>query len=180
VKRFLLASAAVGTILLAAPAWAAEAAPELPRLDPRTISLEGFGTARAGMSVADAGKALGVKLQETAAAKPDEPAACHTADGVELPGVTFVIENGKVVRIDVYGAGYQTAKGVRIGMKEGEVKARYPGIQVTPHKYDSAGHYLTVASKDRKFGIVFETDGALVTSMRSGGLPFVARPDACP
>jgi hypothetical protein len=179
-NRFLIASAAAGTVLLAAPAWAAELAAEPPRLDPRTISLEGFGTARAGMSVGEAGKALGVKLQEAAAEKPDDPTACHTADGVDLPGVTFIIVGGKVARIDVYGAGYQTAKGVRIGMKEGEVKARYPGIQVTPHKYDASGHYLTVASKDRKFGLVFETDGALVTSMRSGGLPFVARPDACP
>jgi hypothetical protein len=82
--------------------------------------------------------------------------------------------------VDVYGVGYATAKGVRIGMTEADVRARYPAVQVLPPRYDATGHSLTLATTDGRHAIVFETDGRAVTTIRSGALPFVSRPDACP
>ena len=42
-----------------------------------------------------------------------------------------------------------------------------------------AGHYLTVRTRDKKFAIVFETDGARVTEIRAGGVPSVEYVEGC-
>lgn len=173
----MLHSLLVACFLLAADRAVTPGEP--PKLDPRQLAAEGFGPVKMGMTVAEAGKALRLKLLEAAPARAGGP-ACHTADAADLPGVSFVIESGKIVRIDVYGVSYQTAKGVRSGMKEAEAKARYPGIQVTPHKYDTTGHYLTQATPDQKLALVFETDGTQVTSMHAGVFAAATRSDPCP
>ncbi len=180
-----LIAALTATPGLAAGSLGPEPAQTTPRraapakVDPRPVSPDGFGPVRPGMTVAAAEKALGVKLQQAApaAASGDR---CHTADTPAIPGATFVVRNDRIERIEFYGTAYRTAGGVRVGLKALEVKAHHPGVRATPHRYDAAGQYLTVASEDGKTALVFETDGAVVTSFRCGSVPAVTLPDACP
>lgn len=149
------------------------------KADPRTVSPEGFGPVHPGMTVAAVEKALGVKLRQAAPATAGaEP--CRTADTPDIPGATFVVRGDKVERIEFYGAAYRTSAGLRVGARSAEVKAHHFGARPSPHRYDAAGQYLTVLSGDGKAALVFETDGAVVTSFRWGSLPAVAMPDSCP
>jgi len=143
--------------------------------DPRRLTPAGFGPLKAGATVAEAARALRAKLQE-----PPGAPACHTLESADLPGVTLVVEDGKVVRVDAYAPSYRTDKDLRVGMKEAEAKARYPGLRIAPHRYDPTGHYLIVASADRTSALVLETDGGRVTAIRTGGVSAVERPDPCP
>jgi hypothetical protein len=79
-----------------------------------------------------------------------------------------MVERRKIVRVDVNSSAYRTTSGVRIGMTEQDVKRHYPDIKTEVHHYDPSGHYLTILSNDQRLGIVFETDGKVVTSLRGG------------
>ncbi len=123
------------------------------------LSFKGFGPVRVGMTVREAEKALKMKLQEDAAAE-SEPEGCHHASNdAALPGVSFMVEGGKIVRIEINAGDYRSAGGVRIGMTEQDVKKRHPNIKSQEHHYDPSGHYLSLQSEDHRYGIVFETDG---------------------
>lgn len=149
------------------------------KADPRAVSPERFGPIHPGMTVAAVEKALGAKLRQAPPATPGGD-ACHTADTPAVPGATFVVRGDRIERIEFYGAAYRTSTGLRVGAKGAEVKAHHPGVRSSPHKYDATGQYLTVASADGKTALVFETDGAQVTSFRCGSLPAVTMADSCP
>ena len=143
---------------------AALAAPLVRKPARWTLSFEGFGPVRVGMTVAEAGKALKVKLVEH---EPPEP--CHYAwsEG-ELPGIAFMVLDGRVVRVDVTKDVYRAESGARVGATEEEVRRLHPQVQVERHPYDDDGHYLVLASRDQRYGMIFETDGKVVTSFRAG------------
>ncbi|MBD2775668.1 hypothetical protein [Iningainema tapete] len=63
-----------------------------------------------------------------------------------------MVTNGRIARVDVRkNSLIATLKGARIGDTESKVKSLYPGqIKVTPHKYVSGGHYLTLVPKSNK------------------------------
>jgi hypothetical protein len=131
-----------------------------------TLSFKGLGPVKVGMTVQEAEKVLKMKLQEE---QVDEPGGCHHARSErELPGVGFLVIDGRVARVDVSKHTYRTASGARVGMTEKEIRRLYPQIKVEPHQYDPAGHYLILTSADQRYGIVFETDGHLVTDLRGG------------
>lgn len=133
------------------------------------------------MTVAEARAATGNALE--APPPSDEPNAC---DYVELvggpPGVSFMVESGHVVRVDVTSGPVQTADGARIGDTEQRVKKLYGDrVSVSPHKYTD-GHYLTVrpeSAADSAFRIIFETDGRVVTQYRAGIRPPVEYVEGC-
>ncbi len=143
---------------------AAVAAPWLRKPARWTLSFEGFGPVKIGMTVREAEKALGMKLVENEVSEP-----CHYAwrEG-ELPGVGFMVLDGKIVRIDVTKDAYRAESGARVGAAEEEIRRLHPQIQVERHPYDDDGHYLVLADRDRRYGMIFETNGKVVTSFRAG------------
>lgn len=143
------------------------------------LSFEGFGPVRVGMTVREAERASKVKLDEE---RTELGAAdvCHYASNqVVLPGVAFMLEKGKIVRIDVFFGAYRTAAGVRIGMTEQEVRTRHPGIEDGPHRDVPSGHHFTVVSEGGRHAIVFETDGRVVTKFRAGERGAAAYGEGC-
>ena len=108
---------------------------------------------------------------------------CHyTVPAGAPPGLRFMAESGRVVRVDVDSAGLATDRGARVGMAEAEIRRLYPeGLRTMPHKYDTAGHYLvfTPPGADSGFRIVFETDGQRVTTWRAGAEPAVEYVERC-
>lgn len=83
-------------------------------------------------------------------------------------GISFMVIDGKIARVDVENKFNGTSEGARVGYSEAKIKRLYAGkVRVTPHAYVE-GHYLTVIAPDGRHGFVFETDGRKVTQYRAG------------
>jgi hypothetical protein len=106
----------------------------------------------------------------------------HLARGPQ--GIAFMLTGNVIVRIDIDEASaLRTSAGAHIGSSEDEIKALYgAAVVVAPHKYEPAGHTLTVASRDPQQSLiryVFETDGRRVTRYRVGRMPEVDYVERC-
>lgn len=167
----------------APPAPAASPSSSVPAdpVDPArwVLRADGVGPVRVGMTVAEADQALSGGLDSTTGLE-----ACDYVRPKQGPeGVSLMVENGRIVRVDVVdSARVSTVAGVLPGESEARVREAYPTVRVQPHKYDERGHYMIVipgAPADTLHRIVFETDGARVTSMRGGLFPAVEYVEGC-
>jgi hypothetical protein len=156
------------------PPTAAEAA-----ADPWTIRLDGVGPVRFGIALAGARAAL----EDSLILAPPGGQCGFTMPGGAPAGVRFMVEQGKVVRVDVDSSGVRTAAGAEVGMSEADVRGRYPvGLHVQPHKYDPKGRYLVVQGTqpaDSARRLIFETDGQRVVRYRAGITPAVEYVEGC-
>jgi hypothetical protein len=89
-----------------------------------------------------------------------------------------------IVRVEVDSAGTTTDVGAEVGMTEAQIRALYPGrIRTDPHPYTGPeGHYLVYVPSvpaDSAYGLIFETDGKVVLSYRSGRRPEVNFVEGC-
>jgi hypothetical protein len=98
------------------------------------------------------------------------------------PGVRVMLEDARVVRVEVDSGSVPTPEGARIGDTEARIQQLYSGrVQVQPHKYTD-GHYLVVrpaAASDTTHLLLFETDGRVVTRFRGGQRPQVEYVEGC-
>lgn len=143
------------------------------------VTPKGFGPVLAGMPVSELSRALGEPI--TPSYGPG--ASCAYVKAAALPtDVLVMLERDTVARVDVRGKGVLTAEGVGVGDTEQLVLEKYAGrVRTSPHKYTGpTGHYLTVsAPPDSTHLIVFETDGTVVTTYRSGRRPAVELVEGC-
>lgn len=141
-----------------------------------TVTEYGIGPIRAGMTVAQANKAIGGGF----AAPKGGTSGCTYAVLTKAPrGLWVMLQDGRVARVEVRSGSIATSTGAHIGDSEARIKQSYPGVAVTPHKYVAGGHYLTVTGSDPANRIVFETDGSKVTTFRSGRTPEVENVEGC-
>jgi len=159
----------------AAPSTAGTVAAEGPALDAsKLLSAEGIGAIRFGMTLAQAQQAVGAKASLP---QPFDP-ACSMVRFAGLPKLRFMVENGIVTRADAE-AGVENALGIAVGDSLATVRARHPEAQVTPHKYDENGHYLTFPGAEGRAAIILEASGDKVTTIRAGLEPSVAYVETC-
>jgi len=142
------------------------------------VTPSGIGRIRVGMPVDE--------LQRAAGDVPTPPtgAECTYVRPAGAPrGVSVMLANGRVVRIDVDSAGVQSDAGVAVGDSSEAVNQAYAGrITVTPHKYVAGGRYLTVRAvspADSTLRIVFESEAGRITRFRSGRIPEVELLERC-
>jgi len=95
-----------------------------------------------------------------------------------LPKLRFMVENDVVTRADAE-PGVENAVGVAFGATLADIRASHPEAQITPHKYDENGHYVTFPSADGRSAIILEETGGKVTKMRAGLQPAVAYVETC-
>ncbi len=155
--------------------------------DRSALRTDGLGPVNLSMTVAEAEKALGATLKPPTGDKPRDVACWQImrADGAD-PSVVYMVETGKVTRIDVIRREGQpipstrTAEGLGIGAAEKDVIAAY-GSRLTqsPHKYVDDGKYLRLLSRDAGSGIVFETAAGTVTGLRAGIPPSLDYVEGC-
>ncbi|MBS1795123.1 MAG: hypothetical protein JSS81_14790 [Acidobacteria bacterium] len=139
------------------------------------LTLKTFGAARVGMTVAEASKALGVRLVTNDA---NEECRYYEAK-TGFKDIAFMTSNDRIVRFDIRKRGYATDRGVRVGDTEARVRRLYRGLyKVEKHHYID-GHYITITTKDGKFGLVFETDGRRVISINAGRAPEYGYIEGC-
>lgn len=145
------------------------------------VGLKRVGRLQYGMNQSEAAKAFGL---------PGDAAptvgGCRNWSPAGTPGgLHFLIENGRVVRVDVDSGTVTTTEGAGIGTSEENVQRLYAGhIETRPHKYqsDQGWHYLVyraAESADSAYRIVFETDGRQVRSFRAGLEPAVEYVEGC-
>lgn len=155
------------------------AAAEGPGGNRRMLSISSYGPVKVGMTPDQAATALGIPL--TKDREVDDPNDClYVANDEALPGVAFMVIGKKIVRFDVYQAGYHTDKGAFVGMPEEQLKKIYHNYSLSPHPYlDEDGHYVTVNDGGENCCLIFETDTKVVTSFRSGECQAVRAIEGC-
>lgn len=150
-----------------------------------TISADGYGPIRFGMTIERAEALLGTRLVQDDYNDGDECRYFTPLSG--HPGVAFMASMRKIVRVDVNlpadskALAPITDRGAKIGDSEARVLSLYKGhIKVGPHFYTGPeGHYMRVYSASGKVRLIFETDGHKVQSYRSGREPAIEYVEGC-
>ncbi len=143
------------------------------------VLLRRVGPVHFGMRTAAAERALNARFDGVSRSE------CEYARTSSMPaGLRFMVEKGRIVRADVDSAGVLTGSGAEVGMTEAEIHALYSGrIRTEPHKYTGPeGHYLVYTPRDppdRRYGLIFETDGKVVIRYRTGLRPAVEYVEGC-
>jgi hypothetical protein len=156
------------------PAGPATGGPAAP-----SVTEQGIGPLRAGMTLSEATTALGGALVVPAGA--DTAGCTYVEWRGGPPGVRVMVEGGRIARVDVTTPGTATATGARVGDSEERVMDLYRGrVAVTPLKYEE-GHYLTVTpeSRDTSIAIVFEAANGKIARYRAGQRPQVEYVEGC-
>lgn len=138
------------------------------------LAADRYGPVKFGARLADVESKVGSKALELGTKDP----ACHSVHFASLPGVRFMVENEIVTRADA-GPGVANALGLTPGDTLATAKDRHPALHIGPHKYEPAGHYLTMKSPDGRSAIVMEEDGKAITKIRAGVLPSVNYVEGC-
>jgi hypothetical protein len=140
---------------------------------PSELSPDGLPPLTFGMTVAQAGKALGKPLKVDYA---DPSKACGQVLDPRYRTTSLMFVDGKLARIDVRRRGL-SFQGISVGATEAEVRVAFPKLRVEPHKYTN-GQYLNVKLSPTT-GVVFETDKTKVTRFRLGTYPAVEFVEGC-
>jgi hypothetical protein len=143
----------VATAALAASGWC--------------LGMGGLGPIRAGMTVEQV-----IRLADFSGLERKHPAGeCWYLryQGGQNNFDLMIIED-KVVRLELKGTTkLGTFAGARIGTTEDQLKAMYGArLDIQPHKYDEAGHTITLKSSAGDYGLRFETSHGKVTVIQAG------------
>jgi hypothetical protein len=147
----------------------------------QTLSANGLGPVTIGMNTDQLKLALQTRIPYAGGCRI---ALAPTKDTI---GVSFVIDGGYLTRIDVdfYGTdphplAIKTEAGIGLTSSEEDLMKAYAGrTRILPAPLDPSWHTIHVATADRARGMVFETDGKTVKSIRVGEYPAISYPDAC-
>lgn len=149
------------------------------------LSAEGYANIKIGMNPEQMERVLHQKI----AYNPFENHGCSlfSTPQMERIGLSFVMDHKLLVRINVdyYSANSQpraikTAAGIGLSMSEEELLKAYGATAVVKsNPGDPTWHTVFVDSTDHRSGLVFETNGKSVKSMRSGAYPAIANENAC-
>lgn len=130
------------------------------------LGLGSLGPIRAGMKVEDV-----LRLADFSGMERKQPAGgCWYLSYLgRTPEFQLMIIDGRVARIEIWRSStVNTISGAHIGITEQALRSLYgERLDMQPHKYVEGGHVFTVRSADGGFGLRFETEAGLVTSMQS-------------
>src|SRR5579864_3007588 len=127
---------------------------------------DGVGSAKIAMTLAQLSAVLHEKFSMPSE-KSDQ--GCFYVSPRGRRHISFMIEDGRLVRVDVDAPGISTSSGIQVGDSEAHAREVYGSkIEVTDHKYIDTGHYLTARSADGRYGVRFETDKGKITMFYAG------------
>ncbi|ATQ43007.1 hypothetical protein [Caulobacter mirabilis] len=141
------------------------AAPVLAQESPPPMSPEGAGPVRVGMT---AKEALAIRPAPISGGG-DDPAVCEEYGLDESRALSFMIEDGRVVRTSASEGG-RTTEGVKVGDPVAKVRATYKGLVKEGAPYDLPPAHDLYWWKTPKSGLRFEIDGqGRVSRIHAGG-----------
>jgi hypothetical protein len=164
-------------VLAIAVSGAAAQQPKKKTSNAWELRVDGIGPVSVGMSLPQLNNLLNEKF--AVPTEPDEK-DCFYVSTAAHPHVSFMIESGRVSRVDVNRPEVPSDRGARVGDSENEIRKIYGSkMKTEPHAYSAAdgGHYLTFRSG--QYAIRFETEKGKVRSMYSGRYPAVQYIEGC-
>lgn len=149
------------------------------------VTTVGMGPIRVGMTVEEAEEAAGFALEGEP--NPDVSATCYLvtppADQPDYAGVAFMVEDGRIVRVEVRGSSSVTTRsGAGIGVTETALREMFPGrIEPAPDfVVDGVALQFVPASEvDANYRVVFVLADDVVSELRAGLLPAVGYSEGC-
>lgn len=152
---------------------------------PYVLAPDGINELKIGKEVGQVERTLHANLQYSQFAR--HGCAVLTTDSLTPLGISIVIEAKHLsrVNVDFYADSdlpqtIKTEAGVGLGSSEADVLSAYGDkAKVAPNPQDPTWHTITVETPDHQSGIVFETNGKSVKSMRAGTNPTLAYPLPC-
>jgi hypothetical protein len=181
--------AATATVEAPAPSAAAKPAPAEPAATPEelaalsscgVVTAEGYCGVTFGMAPDAAKEKFPVKLEVYAGEDvKDDPNQCFELFATEpVDGVSFLVEQAKVGRIDVMSGGPRTADNFGVGTPGDAIRQKF-GAAVTehPNKYEPEITDLSVMQGAAKF--VFELQDGTVRAWRAGPAPTIDYVEHC-
>jgi hypothetical protein len=146
--------------------------------DYSVVRFDGIGAVRLGMSLRELNSAL--RTSYTRPTDPDEK-SCSYFGVPGQSGISLMLLNGRVARVDIDNAITRTVKGIQNGDSESRAVQVYgKRLKVEPNHYiPESGHYLTLQSSNRKFGIRFESDDGKITRYYAGTAEAIAFIEGC-
>jgi len=172
-----LALSLVLVALAGRPAFAGE-------VESWVLSPDGIGPATVGINVDHLQNALQEKLTYDGARHGD----CSRITNKNLApmGLSFTIESGYLTRVNVefYGTDprpllFKTEAGIGLGSREEDLLKAYPGARLKPNPADPTWHTVIAESPDHTRGMVFETNGQTVKSIRVGDYRAISHLNEC-
>jgi hypothetical protein len=157
-----------------------------------TLTAEGFGPLKIGMTLAEVTAALGPDSDPDAVGGPD-PESCDEFRPERAPeGLLVMIQEGKLTRISLVElSDIKTDKGLGIGDAAAAIKTAYGAdAKATPHKYqDAPAEYVTwwqggprtepYVEDEAARGIVYEIDGTGKAGAIHAGGPSIQYVEGC-
>jgi hypothetical protein len=144
------------------------------------LSLQGFGPIRIGMTLAQAQSITGGALVGQDSGNQE---CFYVTPSAAPEGIKLMVTEGRIARIDITSPAYASMRGARVGQMQDKVTRLYLGqLEISQHKYDDNGFYLTFIPKDladQRYRMEFETDGMRITRFRAGKLPEVQYVEGC-
>ena len=148
------------------------------------LSQDGIGLAKVGINIDQLQKVI----QEKLAYDPARNGDCSLITNKHLGpmGLSFTIESGYLTRVNVefYGTDprpllFKTEAGIGLGSREEDLLKAYPGARIKPNPADPTWHTVIAESPDHTRGMVFETNGQTVKSIRVGDYRAISHLNEC-
>ena len=141
------------------------------------VRYDGVGPVKIGMTLSQ----LNSALQESFKVPTDkDEQGCFFVNSTKHSDTLFMIEHGRVSRVDIGRRGTSTEDGIRVGDPESKVKHVYGAkLKVKPNAYDPEERYLTVRSVDGRNGIRFETHKGSIARFYAGRIASISYIEGC-
>jgi len=151
---------------------------------PHVLSVDGIGNIKIGMNPEMMERYLHEKTPYNQFA--NHGCSQFTTQKLEPTGISFMMEKKRLTRINVefYGTdprplAVKTEAGIGLGSAEEDVLKAYPGAIIKANPADPTWHTVVAETPDHSRGLIFETDGKTVKSMRAGENPAIAYINGC-
>lgn len=170
----------VVAMLLIAGCFSTACAASREHLSKNNLELDRFGPVKVGMTPSEASTGLGIALISGNPPDEDDTACHYVYPRGEFGDIGFMVENGRITRIDVYSKIIAASGNIHVGDSESLIRKNYPGkIKEEIHPYiGEQGKYLILELKPG-YAYVFETDSGRITTFRAGKLDSVKYIEGC-
>lgn len=145
---------------------------------PWVLTLEGLGPIKIGMSLDKLRTLKEIKLKGTKPGIGED--SCYLDSIQGITGVTLMIAENKIARINIDTKKFKTAAGAHLGMSENQLRRIYEEkLEKEPHRYVAKGHYYTLEDQKNHRALRFETKSNKIIRMYSGRDPEVYFVENC-
>jgi hypothetical protein len=140
---------------------------------------DGVGPIKIGMTLLQLNQALHESFT-VPRNKTDQ--GCFYVKPTKHPHIAFMIEDGRLVRVDVDAPGIFTVEHLQVGDSEAGAKRAYGHrlkVEPSPYLPPEVGHYLTARSSDGRYGIRFEVEKGKIQTYYAGEFKAVQYVEGC-